>query len=66
LIAVVIYDRYTERAYVEFRAPDADGGDAIATAIFSYKTAERLSKRRVHEEVVGKARHLIKKASVAT
>jgi hypothetical protein len=60
------YDRYTERAYVEFRAPDGDGGDAITTAIFSYKTAERLSKRRIQEEVVRKARHLLKKASLAT
>jgi hypothetical protein len=52
--------------YVEFRAPDGDGGDAITTAIFSYKTAERLSKRRIQEEVVRKARHLLKKASLAT
>ena len=57
----VEYDRYTERAYVEFRAPDGDGGDAITTAIFSYKTAERLSKRRIQEEVVRKARHLLKR-----
>jgi len=60
------YDRGKERAYVEFREPDADGGDAIATAIFSYKTIERLSKSRVKEEVVRKARHLLKKAAVAT
>jgi hypothetical protein len=60
------YDRYTERAYVEFRGPDADGGEAITTAIFSYRTAERLSKSRVQEEVVRKACHLLKKASVAT
>jgi hypothetical protein len=60
------YDHYTERAYVEFRAPDADGGEAITTAIFSYKNAERLSKSRIKEEVVRKARHLLKKASVAT
>jgi hypothetical protein len=52
--------------YVEFRARDGDGGDAITTAIFSYKTAERLSKRRIQEEVVRKARHLLKKASLAT
>jgi len=60
------YDRHTERAYVEFRASDADGGEAITTAIFSYRTAERLSKSRVKEEIVRKARHLLKKASVAT
>ena len=60
------YDPCTERAYVEFRAPDADGGEAITTAIFSYKTAERLSKHRVQEDVVRKARHLLKKAASAT
>jgi hypothetical protein len=32
------YDRSKERAYVEFRQPDADGGDAIATAIFPPKS----------------------------
>src|SRR6266540_106308 len=35
------YDRETERAYVELRARDDDGGDAITTAIFSFKTANR-------------------------
>jgi hypothetical protein len=60
------YDRGKERAYVEFRQPDVDGGDAIITAIFSYKTAEQLSKSRAKEEVVRKARHLRKKASAAT
>ena len=60
------YDRHKERAYVEFRGPDEDGGDAIATAIFSYRTTERLSKKQVHEEVVRKARHLLKRAAVAT
>ena len=60
------YDLHKERAYVEFRAPDADGGEAITTAIFSYKTVDRYSKSRVKEEVVRKARHLLKKAAVAT
>ena len=60
------YDRAKERAYVEFRAPDGDGGDAITTAIFSYKTTDRLTKKRVHEEIVRKARHLLKRASAAT
>jgi hypothetical protein len=60
------YDRGTERAYVEFRGPDGDGGDAIATAIFPYRTSERLSKKQVQEEIVRKARHLLKRASAAT
>ena len=36
----VEYDRHTGRAYVEFRGPDDDGGDAIATAIFSYSPSD--------------------------
>ena len=60
------YDRGKERAYVEFRQPDMDGGDAIITAIFSYKTAEQLSKNRAKEEIVRKARHLLKGASLGS
>ena len=60
------YDPAKERAYVEFRGPDDDGGHAIATAIFSYRTAERLSKKQLHEEIVRKARYLLKRAAVAT
>ena len=32
------YDRETERAYVELRDLDDDGGEMLATAIFSYRT----------------------------
>jgi hypothetical protein len=60
------YDRKTERAYVEFRGPDDDGGDAITTAIFSYRTSDRLTKKQVQEEVVRKARHLLKRAAATT
>ena len=60
----VEYDCHKARAYVEFRGPDEDGGDAIATAIFSYRTTERLSKKQVHEEVVRKARYLLRRAIV--
>jgi len=60
------YDRGTGRAYVEFRGPDDDGGDAIATAIFSYRTSERLSKKQLHEEIVRKARHLLIRAAATT
>ena len=35
VMKLVEYDRHKERAYVEFRGPDDDGGDAIITAIFS-------------------------------
>ena len=60
------YDQAKERAYVEFRAPDGDGGDAIATAIFSYRTRDKLTKKQVHEEVARKARHLLRRAAAAT
>ena len=38
------------RAYVEFRGPDEDGGDAITVALFSYRTTEQLSKKLLQEE----------------
>ena len=62
----VEYDRHKERAYVEFRGPDEDGGDAITVALFSYRTTEQLSKKLLHEEIVRKARYLLKRSAVAT
>ena len=59
------YDRETERAYVELRAPD-DGEEAITTAIFSFRTIGTLSKRQIEEDIVRKARHLLRRAAVAT
>ena len=60
------YDRETQRAYVELRARDDDGGDSIATAIFSYRTTSRLSKQEIKQDIVRKARHLLRRAAVAT
>jgi len=60
------YDRAKERAYVEFRGPDDDGGDSIATAIFSYRTCDKLTKKQTQEEIVRKARHLLRRAAAAT
>ena len=60
------YDRKTRRAYIELRTRDLDGGDAIATAIFSFRTTVGLSKRQLEEDVVRKARHVLKRAAVAT
>jgi hypothetical protein len=63
------YDRETERAYVELRAPDGDGGGgAITTAIFSFRTTGALSKRQIEEDedIVRKARHLLRRVAVAT
>jgi hypothetical protein len=62
----VEYDRHKERAYVEFRGPDQDGGDAITVALFSYRTTEQLSKKQLHAEIVRKARYLLKRSAVAT
>ena len=39
------YDRETQRAYVELRARDDEGGDRMTVAIFSYRTTSRLSKQ---------------------
>ena len=55
-----------ERAYVEFRARDEDGGDAIAMALFSYRTCDKLTKKQAREEIVRKARHLLRRAAAAT
>ena len=60
------YDHAEQRAYVELRAPDADGDKAIITAIFSYRTTERLSKQRINEDIVRKARHLFRRGYMAT
>jgi hypothetical protein len=61
------YDRETERAYVELRAPDDDGrGGAIAAAIFSLRSTAALSKRQIEEDIMRKARHLLRWAAVAT
>jgi len=60
------YDQDTERAYVELRARDDDGGDLIATAIFSFRTKAKLSKQEIKQDIIRKARHLLKRASVAT
>jgi len=59
------YDRHTGRAYVEFREPDGDGGDAITVALFSYRTCDKLTKKQAQEEIVRKARHLLRRAATA-
>jgi len=62
----VDYDPHRGRAYVEFREPDGDGGVPIASTIFSYRTRDKLTKKQVHEEIVRKARHLLRRAAAAT
>ena len=59
------YDNQTQRAYVEFRRGDGDGGEQLVVAVFTFRTKERLTKRRIKEEVVRKARHVLKGAVLA-
>ena len=61
----VQYDTRTRRAYVEFRRSDGDGGEQLVVVVFTFQTRERLSKERVREEVVRKARHVLKGAVLA-
>jgi hypothetical protein len=58
------YDGQTERAYVEFRRADGDGDEQVVVAVFSFRTKEQLTKQRIKEEVVRKARH-VKRAVLA-
>ena len=60
------WDEETQRAYVELRARDDDGGESIATAIFSYRTTSRISKHELKQDIVRKARHMFKRAGAAT
>lgn len=59
------YDRVTERAYVELRRPDDDGGEIVVSAIFTYRTASRLTLRQIEQDIVRKARHELKRAAAA-
>jgi hypothetical protein len=58
------HDPHTQRAYVELREDDEDGGEIIAVTIFSYRTTENLTKRRIEQEIVRKARHILRKAGL--
>ena len=58
------YDKETQRAYVELRALDDDGRESIA--IFSYRRTTHLSKHKTKQDIMPKARYLLKRASVAT
>ena len=64
-LAQAKYDHRTQRAYVELRDDDDDGGEIVAVTIFSYRTTETLTKRRIEQEIVRKARHILRKADLA-
>jgi hypothetical protein len=61
-LAQARYDRKTKRAYVELRDADDDGGEMLATAIFSFRTRGSSSQREVEQDVLIKARHVFSKA----
>ena len=58
------YDRKTERAYVELREDDADGGEVIATAIFAYRRSNIVTNRALEQDLATKARHILRRASI--
>ena len=58
------YDGKSRRAYVELRTEDADGGEVIVTAIFSYRRTSTISKRALEQELATKARNLMRRASI--
>ena len=58
------YDRQTQRAYVELRDDDDDGGEVLAVAIFSFRTTSRMPMRQIEQEIVRKARHIFRKAAI--
>jgi hypothetical protein len=58
------YDRKTGLAYVELRGPDEDGGEMLATAIFSFRTTASLSTRQIEQDVARKARHVVRQAAI--
>ena len=58
------YECNSQRAYVELREQDADGGELIVTAIFTYRRTSSISKRALEQDLATKARHMMKRASV--
>ena len=58
------YERNSQRAYVELREQDADGGELIVTAIFTYRRTSIITKRALEQDLATKARHIMKRASV--
>ena len=59
------YDRDTERAYSSSDARTMTG-EVLAVAIFSYRTTTRLSKQQIEQDIVRKARHVLKRAAAAS
>ena len=60
------YERGKRLAYVEFRAPDADGGQAIVSVTFKFQPTIRLSKRQMEEDIISEARKIFARAYKVT
>ena len=54
----------SRRAYIELRDDDADGAEMIAAAIFSYRRSSIITMRALEQDLVTKARHQMRRASV--
>ena len=52
------YDRESRRAYVELRDDDADGGEVIVVAIFSYRRSSIVTKRALEQDLKRASRGL--------
>ena len=48
------YDSHTERAYVEFRANDGDGGEIITSAIFTFRSHAGSPNLKSNKKLSGK------------
>jgi hypothetical protein len=57
------YDRAEQRAYVEARAPDGDGGEIVVTGMFSFRTTAKLTDKQTEQEIKRKAHHALKAAA---
>jgi hypothetical protein len=44
-LALAISNTRVERAYVELREDDDDGGEMLAVVVFSFRTKSRLSSK---------------------
>jgi len=52
--------------YVELRNSDDAVGDVVAVAVFTYKRNQPISRRELEEDLLRKARYILKGAAVAT
>ena len=57
------YDRAAQRAYVEARATDEDGGEIVIAGMFAYRTTAKLTDKQIEQEIKRKAHHALKAAA---